>query len=233
MTRASLEWLLQLLSLICCLAALVSTVRFRLYRAYPSFASYLVIPLLLQIVTVYYGTCSRELCLVFPVLEPLRMAGYLLITRELVSKILVAASDRKVSRVPAMRIAAIAALGIVLAVSASTSRVFHGLILSIVRFERGITFSLGVIVIALLWFSRRRLLSLPQNVKVLGSFLAVWLLGDSLMMMSASFLPAGFAFVVNDGLAIFEISSYLGWALLLSTEDEANELSRATLPARA
>jgi hypothetical protein len=50
------------------------------------------------------------------------------------------------------------------------------------------------------------------------------------MLTLAGMLPAGHDAVVNNGLALFEIGSYLGWALLCKA-DQKDDSPRAALAA--
>ena len=43
------------------------------------------------------------------------------------------------------------------------------------------------------------------------------------MLTAASFLPAGGSVIVNDGLALFEVGSYVGWILMLRKSSETRD----------
>lgn len=219
MTVTTVLWWLQLLSLLFCLAVLARLTQTRLVRVYPWFVSYLILTLSLQTIGVVYGVCSRQLCTAFPVLEPIRIAGYVVVVWELVGA----------TRVRMAGIAGIASAGIILSMVVPGSHLYHGLILSIVRLERGVAFSLAVFIVLFLRLTSNHGIKMPRNGVALLIFWSLWFLGDSAMLTAASLLPAGRSFVVNDGLALFEIISYAGWTLLLRATRDKSDFVETTL----
>ena len=180
------------------------------------FSWYFLLPLILQIIVVRHGLSSPEICFAFPLLEPVRNVIYILVAWELCGDL------RSLGRLR-VGVAFLSAAGMILSFAAPGSHLYHGVILSIVRMERGVAFSLGVFTVAMLYLAAKYSITLPRNSVVLLTFWSIWFLGDSAMLTAASFLPAGYSFVVNDGLAIFEITSYIGWALLLSKVGEGEQ----------
>jgi hypothetical protein len=230
MPNASVHSLLQLLSLLCCLGVLVRLIQIKLFRIYPFFVFYFVLPLSLQIITVLYGICSRQLCLAFPPLESVRNVSYIVVVLELVSTLFRDRADLHPLRLPAVGIAGISSVGLELIFVAPGSHLFQGTILSIVRLERGITASLAIFSILFLSLTWKHAIKLPRNGVVLFIFWTIWFLGDSAMLMAATMLPARSSLIVNDGLALFEISSYLGWALLCEASQK-HDFPHTTLTA--
>lgn len=223
-------WWFQLLSVLCCIGAVVRFIQIRLFRNYPVFVAYFLIPLIIQTVAVVYGISSRQICTAYPLLEPVRNIGYVVVMWELVSATFRNCADlHRLGRWPVV-VAFIAAAGLVLSFAVlQGSYLYHGVILSIIIVERGIALSLGVFTVGLLWLVSRYGVNLPRNSAVLLLFWSIWFLGDAAMLAAASLLPQGFSFVVNDGLAILEIASCLGWALLLSEADETSH-ARVCIP---
>ena len=219
----SIGWLLQLISLLCCLAAVCRLIQIKLFRSYPFFAWYFLLPFVLQMVVLRYGVRSPQICYAFPLLEPIRCIVYILVVWELVSTTFQNCAALRPLKRLTIGMTFIAATGLILTFAAPGSHIYHGTILSIVRFERGIAFSLGIFTAAFLGLTWKYSIKLPRNSMVLFLFWSTWFLGDSAMLMAASLLPAGLSFVVNGGLAVFEVTSYIGWTLLLSKADETEE----------
>ena len=217
MTGASLQWLLEVLSLIACVVAVVRVFQLRLHRAYPFFAAYFLFPLILQTIVVGYGDRSPQICFAYPLLEPLRSFFYVVVVWEVVGNAFRSFPGiRRLIRA----MAAVSSVGLVFAFVAPGSQVIHGTILSVVRFERGITCSLAIFTAALLGGIWKCGIWLPRNNVVLLLFWGIWFLGDSAMLMAASLIPAGTLVVVNGGLAVFEIVSCVGWARMLRRVDD-------------
>jgi len=164
-------------------------------------------------------------------LEPVRCLGYILAIRELVA---VSFQDRTALRgvqLPSGARAGILAAGLTMILAAPTSHMFHGRILMIVRVERGISFGLAIFAMSILYTASRKSVQLSRNSLVLFLFWIVWFLGDSTLLMASSLLPASRSVLVNDALALFEVCSYAGWALLLSKAREHESLRLTTVRA--
>src|SRR5579864_8101291 len=86
MPSDSVQWVLQFLSLIACVAAVVRVFQTRLNRVYPFFACYFLFPLILQTIVVRYGDRSPQICFTYPLLEPLRSLFYVVVVWELLTK---------------------------------------------------------------------------------------------------------------------------------------------------
>jgi len=225
MTSASVESSLQILSLLCCLLAVARLIQLRLVRVYPFFFSFLCIPLALQAVVVTYGPGSLAFFWSWWCLEPLRNISYILVVWELFSAVFRNyAGLRSLSRWVMGLAAAFAPVGLVLTMLAPGSKIVSKtMTFRLVRFERGITFGLVIFIIILLYFISKYPIKLPRNNVVLCILYTIWFLGDSAFLLTASFLPKGHEDIMNDGLAVFEIGSYLGWAVLLSKTGEYQE----------
>src|SRR5580692_1985826 len=86
-TSASIESLLQILSLVCGLLAMARLLQLRLVRSYPFFFTFLFIPAVLQTVLVVYGYRSHAFFYAWWYLEPLRNISYILVVWELFSAV--------------------------------------------------------------------------------------------------------------------------------------------------
>jgi hypothetical protein len=212
---------MQFLSLLGCAAVLLRLSTAKLLRVYPVFAAYLLLPLILEFIAVAYGICSPKLCVAYSVLEPLRALGFACAIAELVFAVIRNHLQAREWRISV--IAGFASVGLVFAFIAPHSDIFHGLIQDIVRLERGIAFSSAVFILGFLGVATRAAITLPRNLNVLLAFWCLWLLGDAVMLTAASFLPAGGSVVVNDGLALFEVGSYVGWILMLRKSSETRD----------
>jgi hypothetical protein len=225
LTSASIESLLQILSLVCGLLAVARVVQLGLVRTYPCFFSFLCIPAVLQVVVVSYGYRSLVFFWAWASLEPLRMISYILVVWELFSAVFRNyAGLRSLSRWVMGLAAVFAPIGLILTVFAPDSSILpKAKSFRLVRFERGITFGLVIFIVILLYFISKYPIKLPRNLVVLCMLYSVWFLGDSALLLSLSFLPESSLDRVNDGLALFEIASYVGWAGLLSKAGEYQE----------
>lgn len=224
MISASVESLLQVLSLLFCLVAVARLIHLRLVRVYPLFFSFLCIPLVLQVVLLLYGVGSNQFFHAYVWLEPIRIISYILVVWELFSAVFRNyAGLRSLSRWVMGLAAALAPIGLILTAIAPGSRFYLSGSLGYIRFERGITFGLVIFIIVLLYFISKYPIKLPRNNVVLCVLYSIWFLGDSALLLSVSFLPSEYANIVNDGLAVLEIGSYIGWAALLSKTGEFQE----------
>ncbi len=121
--------------------------------------------------------------------------------------------------------AAIAPLGLAMTIAASESQLAYGVQRLIVRFERGIASSLVIFIIILLYFLSRYPIKLPSNNIVHAMLYSIWFLGDAAVLLISSYVPQSWGYsLVNGSLEVLEISSYLGWALLLSKTGEVHEI---------
>jgi hypothetical protein len=157
--------------------------------------------------------------------EPVRNIIYILVVWELFSAVFrTYAGLRSLSRWVMGIAAAIAPIGLLLTLLAPASRLTHGRVMRVLRFERGITFGLVIFMIILLYFISKYPIKLPRNVVVLCILYSIWFLSDSALLLSVSFLPEGYGNLVNDGLAVFQIGCYMGWTVLLSKTGEYREM---------
>src|ERR1039458_9928334 len=85
MISASVESLLQVLSLLFCLVAVARLIQLKLVRVYPFFFSFLCIPVVLQAVLLRYGVESKQFFYAYVYLEPIRVISYILVVWELFS----------------------------------------------------------------------------------------------------------------------------------------------------
>jgi hypothetical protein len=214
-TAGSVAALLQVFSLFSCLGVIIRIVQTRLYRRFPVFALYFVFPLCIQLVTVFYGICSLQLCRVYPPIEVLRNVVYILAISELFSALPPAYSELWPRRNHTFAVVVALASGLLFSFVAPGSHMFRGLILSIAKMERGITLALGILTAAALYHLSKYSIRVAPQLKVMLTFWTVWFLGDAATLGAVSLVPAGSQFIVNDGLAVFEIASYVGWAVLL------------------
>ena len=153
MPSASIEFSLQLFSLIFDIVAIVRVIHLRVVREYPFFVLFLCVPLAPQAALLHYGVASKQFFKIWSVTEPVRNIIYILVVWELFS---VTFRDyaglRSLSRWVMGGAAAIALLGFVLTYAASESQIAYGATRVIVRYERGITFGLVIFIILLLYF---------------------------------------------------------------------------------
>jgi hypothetical protein len=213
-----MEWLLEVVAFVGCLVTVMRMIQLKLFQVYPLLFSYLFIPLALQAVVVRYGSCSLQFCYAFPFLEPLRIIGYILLVWELASAVFR-------NRTGLRPWAALAPIGLILTFVSPGSNLFHGLILRIVRLERGVTCSLAILTMLLLCLIAKYSIKLPRNSVVLCTLYTIWFLGNSALLLAASILPPDHAYLVNNGLAVLEIGSYIGCTFLLSKAGETGSLS--------
>jgi hypothetical protein len=225
MMSASIEFSLQLLSFLFDIVVTVRVIQLGLYRVYPFFFVFLCVPLVPQSVLLMYGSDSRDFRHVWLISEAVRNIVYILVVWELFSVIFRNyAGLRSLSRWVMGGAAAIAPLGLVLTFAASSSRLVSSLPLMVIRFERGIAFGLVIFIIILLYFISRYPIRLPRNNVVLAMLYSVWFLGDAALLLLSSFVPRAWGYsMVNDGLALLEIGSYMGWTFLLSKAGEYQE----------
>ena len=224
MLSASVESLLQVFSLLFCLLAVARLIQLRLLRVYPFFFSFLCVPAVLQAVVVLYGPNSKPFFYTWMWLEPIRNFTYILVVWELFSAVFRNyAGLRSLSRWVMGLAAAIAPIGLILTLLSPGSNFFGGWTFTFMRFERGIAFGLVIFIVILLYFISKYPIKLPRNNVVLCLLYSVWFLADSAILLTSSFVPVAHANLVNDGLAVFEIASYLGWTLLLSKAGEFQE----------
>jgi hypothetical protein len=226
MTSASVEASLQVLSLIFSVLCVIRLILLRLYGVYPVFFALLCVSSVLQTSAVVYGTASRTFLVFYTGLEPVRNILYILVVWELFSVVFRNyAGLRSLSRWVMAAGAVVALIGFILSfatigfVAYQPSR-FSARVLT---FERGIAFGLVIFIVIMLFFISRYPIKLPRNSVVLCMFYSVWFLGDAAVLVVGSFLSKGYRFAINDALALLEIGSYLGWALLLSKTGEIQE----------
>jgi hypothetical protein len=226
MTSASIESALQLVSLFFLSLAVLRLIYFKLVQVYPFFAAMLLVALVLQIVDVVYKTSSMQFLHVYNRLEPVRDVLFVLVVWELFSVIFRNyAGLRSLSRWVMGFAALVSTAGLALTVSNigvsgfSQSRMAS----RIMRFERGLTFGLVIFIIIMLYFISRYPIKLPRNNIVLSMIYSIWFLGDSAILLVTSFLPSKYNDAEDAVLAVLEIASYAGWALLLSRSGESQE----------
>jgi hypothetical protein len=225
MMSASIEFTFQLLSFLFDIAVTVRVIQLGLYRVYPFFFGFLCIPLIPQLALLIWGTRSRTFAHVWLYAEPVRNIFYILVVWELFSVIFRNyAGLRSLSRWVMGVAAAIAPVGLVLTFAASESRLFVTKALVVIRFERGIAFGLVIFIVILLYFISRYPIRLPRNNVVHAMLYSAWFLGDAAILLLSSFVPKAWGYsLVNAGLAMLEVSSYIGWAVLLSKTGEYQE----------
>ena len=228
MTSASIGSALQELSLLFDIVVVLRLLYLKLYRTYPFFCAMLCIPLILQTYVVYYGTKSHEFLHAFWYLEPIRNVLFVLVVWELFSVIFRNyAGLRSLSRWVMGIAAVIAMIGIALTMAPSGVTAFNrsAIARQIIRVERGVSFGLVIFIIVMLYFISRYPIKLPRNNVVLCMVYSIWFLGDSAILLVMTFLPNSHNHVgaENNALAVLEIASYLGWALLLSKTGEFQE----------
>ena len=224
MMGASIESSLQFSSLLFGLIAVLRLLQLKLLKVYPFFFIFLCIALVLQATVVLFGDTSKQFFYAYVVLEPLRNISYILVVWELFSAVFRNyAGLRSLSRWVMGLAAAIAPLGFILTVVAPGAELFFGYTRRLIRFERGITFGLVIFIFILLYFISKYPIKLPRNSVVLCMLYSIWFLGDSAILLTASFVHTTHFNFVNDGLAMFEIGSYIGWAILLSKTGEQQE----------
>ncbi len=225
MMSASVDSVLQFLSLFCDIVLIVRLTQLKLFRVYPFFFASLCIPLALQTVVVLYGTGSITFLNSFLILQPIRNILYILVVWELFSVIFRNyAGLRSLSRWVMGVAAAIAPVGFILSMASSGQAFKSHLVLQVVRFERGIAFGLIIFILIMLYFISRYPIKLPRNNVIHCMVFSVWLLGDAALLLASGFLPKNpGAQIINDGLALLEIGCYLGWTLLLSKTGEYQE----------
>jgi hypothetical protein len=227
MTSASIDLVLQWLSLLFDIAVVIRLAQLKINRTYPFFFVFLCVPLVLQSIVVKFGTSSIIFLNFYLVLEPARNILYILVVWELFSAIFKNYEGlRSLSRWVMGIAAAIAPIGLVLTIAASHSNVFSNskLALVVVRFERGIAFGLVIFIVIMLYFISRYPIKLPRNAVAHCILYSTWFLGDAALLLASSFLQGNSGQrIVNNGLAIFEIGSYIGWALLLTKEGEEKQ----------
>jgi hypothetical protein len=225
MMSASIEFSLQLFSLLFDIVVCLRVLQLGLHRIYPFFFAFLCAPLIPQAVLLLYGSDSHRYAGVWLYTEPVRNILYILVVWELFSVIFRNyAGLRSLSRWVMGVAAGIAPIGLVLTFAASGSRLFFRSGLTVIRFERGIAFGLVIFIIILLYFISRYPIQLPRNNVILAMLYSIWFLGDAAILLLSSFVPEAWGYsMVNGLLAILEISSYIGWALLLSKAGEYQE----------
>jgi hypothetical protein len=225
MTSASIEASLQYLDLLFNVVVVCRLIQLRLYSVYPVFFVFLCVPMVMQSGAVAFGTGSDWFLGFFTVLEPIRSILYILVVFELFSLIFRNyAGLRSLSRW-VMGVAAAVAMLIVILTAAMTGTSEFSASEFVRRFlpiERGIAFGLVIIIIILLYFISRFPIKLPRNSVVLCMLYSFWFLSDAAVLVVAT-LNKDYRFLVNDALAVLEIGSYLGWALLLSKSGEFQE----------
>src|SRR5450631_1272493 len=152
MTSASVEQILQVLSLVFDLLAVTRLLQLRLCRVYPLFFTFLCIPLIPQTVLVLFGgTDSKLFFYTWGVVEPIRNVIYLLVVWELFSVIFRNyAGLRSVSRWVMGAAAGIAPIGLLLTLAAPGSHLFNKYSLGLIRFERGVAFGMVIFIVILL-----------------------------------------------------------------------------------
>jgi hypothetical protein len=225
---ASITSALQFLALLSVFVLVVRLLQLKLQSKYPFFFGFLCVPLILQTVTVFYGTGSLAFFYCYVVLQPIRTILYILVVWELFSVIFRNyAGLRSLSRWVMGIAAAIAPLGFAMTFLASGSvyRSTSRVVPAVVRFERGIALGLIVFIIIMLYFISRYPIKLPRNSVVLCMLYSIWFLGDAAILLASSFIADshdGRRFV-NDGGDLLEIGCYIAWTLLLSKAGEYQE----------
>jgi hypothetical protein len=225
MTMASIEPFLEILSFLLDFVALARVVQLRLVRLYPFFSLFLFIFLIPQAARLLYGSASRNYFEVWEYAEPVRCIVYMLVVWELFSVIFRDyAGLRSLSKWVMGAAAAIAPLGFVLTIAAPTSRLTYDVTRTIVRFERGIAFSLVIFILILLFFISRYPIRLPRNNIVHTMLYSIWFLGDAAILLISSYVPETWGYTaVNSSLAVLGIGAYLGWAILLTKAGEVQQ----------
>jgi hypothetical protein len=221
-----LDKILQSLSLLFGLIVVVRLAYLKLYRVYPFFFGFLCVPQVILGVGVAYGVSSKTFLDVYLTLEPVRTVLYILVVWELFSVIFRNyAGLRSLSRWVMGIAAAIAPVGLILTWVASESAVQKSQrALMVLRFERGVAFGLVIFIVIMLYFISRYPIRLPKNAVAHTILYSVWFMGDAALLLAASFMNQHPGIeIVNTGLAILEIGSYIGWTLLLSKEGEFQE----------
>jgi len=199
----------------------------KIYRTYPFFFAFLCVPLILQTAVVKFGPSSFKFFEFYVKLEPIRNILYILVVWELFSVVFVSFDElRSVSRWVMGVAAAIASIGLLATVAGAQSSVFSpGRVALVVRYERAIAFSLVIFIIIILFFISRYPIKLPRNNVAHCILYSVWFLGDAALLLASGFLSKGVGQrVVNDGLMLLEIGSYIGWTLLLTQQGEYQEM---------
>jgi hypothetical protein len=215
---------LQTLSLLFDVLVVARMLQLRLFCVYPLFFIFLCIPVAPQTALIIWGANSKEFFRVWSVVEPIRNVVYILVVWELFSIIFRRyAGLRSLARWMMGIAACIALVGFVFSLRMRGSRLFATYTLGVVRFERGVAFGLVIFIVILLYLISRYPITLARNHIVLCLLYSGWFLGDSAILGISSFLPKDFVSVVNDCLAVLEIASYAGWALLLSAAGEYQE----------
>jgi len=226
MTSASLDWSLQVLSLLLLIVLVGRLTQLGLYRLYPFFFTSLCIPVVSQFAGVVYGDRSFPYFYCYVVAQPIRNFLYILIVWELFSVIFRNyAGLRSLSRWVMGIAAGVALFGFVLTITAGGS-VFRGsaYIRALIRFERGVALGLVIFIIIMLYFISRYPIRLPRNSVVLCMLYSIWFLGDAGILLASSLMSsANGVRIINNVLAVFEIACYLGWTLLLSKSGEFQE----------
>ncbi len=225
---ASIEQNLQALSLFFVVIVVSRLIYLQLFRVYPFFFTLLCITLVLQLVAVHYGDDSDQFLRTYNRVEYVRNILYVLVVWELFSVIFRNyAGLRSLSRwvMGAAAVIAMVGLGLIMAPSGVTAFNHSARARQVIRFERGITLGLVIFIIIMLYFISRYPIRLPRNNVVLCMVYSAWFLGDSAILLVMSFLPNSYAHVngENAALAVLEISSYIGWAFLLSRTGEFQE----------